>query len=239
MKKILLSLSVLMTMIALVTSCAPTSSANNTTHRVLNVTGKGTIKLEPDIVYINIGIQSRSSDAGEALKENNQKAQRIINILFEMGVENKDIQTLNFNIYQQQESRVPEEETEASPTYVVENTVAIIVHEIDALGEILTKVVDEGANTINSIRFDLEDRDSAIDEARKLAIKDAKSQATAIAETAGVNLGPIQSIDVQSSSAIFPRAAYAAEEAVGGGNVPISEGTMSIDVNVTITYGIE
>ena len=113
------------------------------------------------------------------------------------------------------------------------------MREIDALGAILTKVVDGGANTINSIRFDLEDREAAMTEARKLAIEDAKDQAEAIAETAGVNLGPIQSIAVQSSSAIVPRAAYAMEDAVGGGNVPISGGTMRIEVSVNISYGID
>lgn len=239
MKKTLLPLSVLVTLMALVTGCASTASGNDATQRILNVTGKGTVKLEPDIVTINIGVESRSPDAGEALKENTQKAQGIIDTLLEMGVENKDIQTFNFNIYQQQENRYPEEETETTPTYVVENTVAVIVREIDALGEILTKVVDEGANTINSIRFDVEDRDAAAVEARKLAIEDAKSQAAAIAETAGVNLGPIQSIDVQSSSSIMPRASYAMEEAVSVGNVPISGGTMSIEVSVNITYGID
>jgi uncharacterized protein YggE len=239
MKKTLLPISVIVMVMTLVTGCANSPSAKDSRNRIMDVTGIGTVKLEPDIVTINIGVQSRSADAGEALKENTQKAQGIIDTLLEMGVENKDIQTRNFNIYQQQENRFPEEETQTTPTYVVENTVAIIVREIDALGAILTKVVDGGANTINSIRFDLEDREAAMAEARKLAIEDAKDQAEAIAETAGVNLGPIQSIAVQSSSAIVPRAAYAMEDAVGGGNVPISGGTMRIEVSVNITYGID
>jgi uncharacterized protein YggE len=239
MKKTLLPISVIVMVMTLVTGCATSPSAKDSRNRIMEVTGIGTVKLEPDIVTINIGVQSRSADAGEALKENTQKAQGIIDTLLEMGVENKDIQTRNFNIYQQQENRFPEEETQTTPTYVVENTVAIIVREIDALGVILTKVVDGGANTINSIRFDLDDREAAMAEARKLAIEDAKDQAEAIAETAGVNLGPIQSIAVQSSSAIVPRAAYAMEDAVGGGNVPISGGTMRIEVSVNITYGID
>jgi uncharacterized protein YggE len=239
MKKTLLPISVIVMVMTLVTGCATSPSAKDSRNRIMEVTGIGTVKLEPDIVTINIGVQSRSADAGEALKENTQKAQGIIDTLLEMGVENKDIQTRNFNIYQQQENRFPEEETQTTPTYVVENTVAIIVREIDALGAILTKVVDGGANTINSIRFDLEDREAAMAEARKLAIEDAKDQAEAIAETAGVNLGPIQSIAVQSSSAIVPRAAYAMEDVVGGGNVPISGGTMRIEVSVNITYGID
>lgn len=239
MKKTLLPLSVLVTLMVLLTSCASTTSPNDAANRVLNVTGKGTVKLEPNIVTINIGVQSQSPDAGEALKQNTQRVQAIIDTLLEMGVENKDIQTRNFNIYQQQNNRYPEEQSETTNTYVVDNTVAIIVREIDSLGEILSKVVDEGANTINSIRFDIEDRDAAMDEARKLAIADAKAQAEAISETAGVELGPIQTIDVESSGSIIPRPAYAAEDAMGGGDVPISGGTLSIEVRVNITYGIE
>ena len=239
MKRSLLPLSVLLTLMALMTSCAPTSSANSGMDRVLEVTGRGIVRLEPDIVTINIGVQSRSADAGVALKENTQKAQAVIDSLLEMGVEQKDIQTQNFNIYQQQDKRFPEEETETTPTYVIENTVTVIGREIDSLGGILTTVIDEGANAINSIRFDVEDRDTALDEARKLAIEDAKSQASAIAETAGVKLDGIQSIDVLTSSSIVPRAAFAMEEAVGGGEVPISGGTMTIEVSVNIAYGID
>lgn len=239
MKKTLLPLSILVALMALLTSCAPTASTNNAVNRVLNVTGQGTVKLEPDIVTINIGVQSRSPDAGEALKENTLNVQAIIDVLLDMGVENKDIQTRNFNIYQQQDVRYLEEESETTSTYVVDNTVAIIVREVDALGEILTNVVDEGANTINSINFDVEDRDTPTNEARKLAIEDAKTQAEAIAETAGVELGAIQTIDVSTSSSIIPRTAYAVEEAAGGGSVPISGGTLSIEVSVYITYAID
>lgn len=239
MKKTLLPLSILVTVMALVTGCASTPAPNEAANRVLKVTGTGTVKIKPDIVYINIGVQSRSPDAGDALKDNTQRAQAVIDTLLEMGVENKDIQTRNFNIYQQQNNRFPEEDQEKSMTYIVENTVAIIVREIDSLGEILSKVVDEGANTINSIRFDIEDRNTAMDEARKLAIADAKAQAEAIAETAGVALGPIQTIDLESSGSIVPRADYAVQEAMDAGNVPISGGTLSIEMRVNITYGIE
>lgn len=240
MKKTLLPISVIVMVMAMVTGCATSPSAKESRNRIMEVTGIGTVKLEPDIVTINIGVQSRSADAGEALKQNTQRAQGIIDTLLGLGVENKDIQTRNFNIYQQEDTRYPEENTEKTITYVVENTVAITVREIDSLGEILSKVVDEGANTINSIRFDLEDREAAMAEARKLAIADAKAQAEAITETAGVTLGPIQSIDVESSGSIIPRPAYAvAEDALGGGDVPISGGTMRIEVHVNITYGIE
>ena len=126
MKKTLLPISVIVMVMTLVTGCATSPSAKDSRNRIMDVTGIGTVKLEPDIVTINIGVQSRSADAGEALKENTQKAQGIINTLLEMGVENKDIQTRNFNIYQQQENRFPEEETQTTPTYVVENTVTIM-----------------------------------------------------------------------------------------------------------------
>jgi len=239
MKRSLLPLSVLLTLMALMTSCAPTSFGSATVNRVLDVTGRGIVRLEPDIVSINIGVQSRSTDAGGALEENTQKIQAIIESLIEMGVERNDIQTQNFNIYQQQDLRFPEEETETTPTYVIENTVAIIVREIDALGGILTNVIDQGANAINSIRFDVEDRETPAADARKLAIEDAKSQAASIAETAGVQLVEIQSIDVQTSSTILPRAAFAMEDALGGGEVPISGGTMTIEVSVNMTYSIK
>jgi len=126
-------------------------------------------------------------------------------------------------------------------TYFVENTVSVTVRDLDSLGEILTAVVEEGANTIYGVTFDIEDREAAIEEARQMAIADAQAQATAIAETAGVNLGAIQSININESEMALPKyEAYAMEEAAqaSGGSVPISSGTLKVRVTVDISYEI-
>jgi len=238
MKKTILSVIVILTLAALITSCTPAETTiNEQTSRTVSVTGTGTIDLEPDIARVNIGVRTQSPNVADALEENTDNAEAIIQSLQDLGVEASDIQTRNFNIYPQQDTR-PGPEEEPTRTFVVENTVAVVVRDLDSLGEILATVVSEGANTINGVTFDVEDRETAIEEARSLAIEDAQAQAEAIAEAAGVDLGPIQTINLSRNGGPAPRVEFA-EDVARGGSVPISGGTLTIQVTANLEYRID
>jgi len=242
-KKTLLTISAIVILALLITGFTPLAAGEETL-RTLNVTGTGTVKLEPDIAHVNIGVRSQSPDIQEAFNDNNNSAKTIIETLISMGVDASDIQTQNFYIYQQQDQpyyRTEEDLGEQEPqmTYVVENTVSTTVRSLDSLGDILAKVVEEGANTIYGVTFDIADREAALAEARSLAIKDAQEKAVAIAEEAEVTLGEIHSIQVSQSN-FYPMERPAAMEMAvgGGGSVPISEGLMKIDVTIYLAYKI-
>jgi len=241
-KKTFLTIAAIVILALLVTGFTPLA-AGGETQRTMNVTGTGTVKLEPDIAHVNIGVRSQSADIQEAFVDNNNSAKTIIETLISMGVDANDIQTQNFYIYQQQNQpyyRTEEdiEEQEPQMTYVVENTVSTTVRNLETLGEILSKVVEEGANTIYGVSFDVADREAALEEARSMAIKDAQDRAVAIAEEAEVTLGEIQSIQMsQGSYYQYAEPSARVEMAAGGGgSVPISEGLMKIEVTIYMTY---
>ncbi len=269
MKKNLVLITVIVVLGTLMTGCAQLKKTNDKRH-TLNVSATGTVDLEPDLALVRIGVRSQSPDAAEAFEENNNKAKAIYETLTALGVAGEDIQTSNFSIHSQriqpprdEESQMIEENTvteEAEPeeeevvetlsaeeaedgtvlTYFVENTVSVTVRDLDSLGEILSAVVEEGANTIYGVSFDIEDREAAVEEARQKAIADAQAQAASIAETAGVNLGAIQSININKSVPDYTRVeSVVMEEAQGtGGSVPISSGTLAVRVTVDIVYNI-
>lgn len=235
MKKTILTIISILTLAALITSCTPgQTTSSEQAARTIAVTGSGTVDLEPDIARVNIGVRTQSPNVADALEENTENAEAIIQSLQDLGVEESDIQTRNFNIFPQQDTR-PGPEEEPTRTFVVENTVAVVVRDLDSLGEILSTVVSAGANTIHGVSFDVEDREAAVEEARSLAIEDAQAQAEAIAEAAGVELGPIQTINLSRGGAPAPRVEFA-EDAVGAGSVPISGGTLTIQVTANLEY---
>ncbi len=143
--------------------------------------------------------QTQSPDAGEALAENTTNANAVRQALIAKGVEDADIQTSNFSIYQSINYSAAEG-TENETIFIVENTVSVVVRDLDALGEVLAAVVDQGANTIYGVTFDIENPEAAIAEARSLAIADARNQAEAIAEASGVQLGAISSLNINEGS---------------------------------------
>ena len=247
MKKNHIVLVTLIAIAALVSGCGvlPNASATANQPHTLNVNGSGTVSVVPDIARVNIGVTTQDADAATALGANTDDVTAVMQTLVEQGVAEEDIQTSNFSIYQQQQypnvemnMAVTEDDavavSEPQTVFVVQNTVLVIVRDLDSLGGILASVVEQGANTINSISFDLEDKDAAIAEATQMAIDDAASQAQEIADAAGVKLGAINFLSTSSNGSIAPRAAVMDQAAAG--NVPISSGTLTIQVTANVTY---
>jgi uncharacterized protein YggE len=227
--------------IGLLAACSPpvSSSTAPEQERSMNVNGTGRVTVVPDIASINIGVRSEADVVTDALDDNTRQANAISRALQELGIAEDDIQTSNFNVYPSDRYDPMTGQVEGR-YFVVENTVVVTVRDLSSLGEVLTAVVDAGANNIYGINFDVEDRDAALAEARKLAIEDAKAKAQAIAEESGVTLGDIMYISVYSSSS--PTIYYDAKGGAyseGAVPVPISAGTLYFTMEASLTYSIK
>lgn len=205
--------------------------------RTLSVAGSGKVFLTPDLATITIGVRTENADAGRAVLDNNAKAEEIASALKEMGVEEKDIQTSNFNIYANQQ--FDERGNPVSTTYVVENTVFVTVRDLSKLGELLGKAVEAGANQVYGIQFDVENKEEALSQARKAAVENARAKAEELAAAAGVTLGDIRLI---SEAGGFPVPVFEGKGGVGGGGaaeVPISPGELSLTVEVSVIFELK
>jgi uncharacterized protein YggE len=225
------------------TAAATSSSASDQSAnpRTLTVSGTGIAYLTPDIAYINIGVHTENKDAAVAVSNNNTNSQKVIDALKKFGIADKDIQTTNFSIYPQQQFDNQGKAT-GEINYVVDNTVYVTVRDLSKIGNLLDTVVQAGANSINSIQFDVTDRTKALSDARQAAISDAKAQAKEVASAAGVTLGVVQSIDVTGGSTP-PVPVY---QGKGGGamveaaaSVPVNPGQLTVTINVNVVYQIQ
>ena len=222
-------------------ACGPTTITQQAQPvvRTVNVTGAGQANLIPDIAYIYVGAHTEKPTASDALKENNAQTQQIIAALKKSGIDAKDIRTTNFSIYPQDKYDPQTNQPTGEKTYVVDNTVYVTVRKIDKLGDLLDTLVSSGANTINSIQFDVANKTDAIKQARADAVKDAQKQAQELADAAGVTLGEVQSISFYDN---MPGPVY---DGKGGGGavaaaaVPIQAGQLTFTVSVSVTYAIK
>jgi len=242
--KYLLTIAAFALILVVATACAPITAsaqapATTPVVRTLNAQGEGKVYVTPDIAYIYIGVHTESDSVASALSDNNKQAQAVSSTLKELGVDPKDIQTSAFSVNPQQQFDKNGQPTKT--VYVVDNTVNVTVRDLSKLGDILDTTVKSGANTINGISFDVQDKASAIAKARKLAIEDGRSQATDMATAAGVTLGDLQTLNVYSSSGPVP-----VYEGKGGGsavsiagNVPTASGQMVITMEAAMVYEIK
>jgi hypothetical protein len=220
-------------------ACSPTIQADAAPPvRTLSVNGTGRAFPTPDIAYIYIGVHTEEETAAEAVETNNAQTQQVISALRDAGVAANDIRTTNFSIWPNQQYSPEGQPT--STRYVVDNSVFVTVRELDSLGDLLDSAIGAGANSINSIQFDVSDKDEALAEAREEAVRDAQEQAQQLAEAAGMSLGEVQSISFYDSAPV----PFMDSFGKGGGGVavesavPIQPGQLTLTVTVSISYEI-
>ncbi len=225
----------------ILSACGPATinQAAQPVNRTLNVNGLGASYLTPDIAYIYIGVHSEGKTASETVEANKTQTNAVLDALKKAGVDEKDLRTTNFSIYPSQQ--YAPDGTATGSIYMVDNTVYVTVRNLDGLGSLLDDTISAGANSINSIQFDVADKTAAVKEARAKAVEDAKVQAQELADAAGITLGEIQNISFYDNSP------YPVAEGKGGGGgamaanstVSIQPGQLTISVSVSITYTIK
>jgi Uncharacterized conserved protein len=238
-KSIIIAVVALLALV--ISACGPTTINQEAPAaiRTLSVSGNGEANLVPDIAYIYVGVHTEQPSAAEAVTENNAQTQQVIEALRDFGIAAKDIRTTNFSIWPM-DKYDPTGLPSGEKTYAVDNTVYVTVRDLDKLGDLLDTVITAGANTVNSIQFDVADKTEALKQARADAVKNAETQAKEIASVAGLTLGEIQSIS------FIDNQPYPIFEGKGGGGpaaaeaaVPIQPGQLTFTVTVNVAYAIK
>jgi uncharacterized protein YggE len=230
---------VVMAFALLVSACAP--AASNPDVPTLSVSGNGEAFLPPDIAYIYVGVHTEAPTAAEAVDDNTAQTQALISAIEDFGIDPKDIRTSNFSIWPMDRFDPATGAPTGEKIYAADNTVYVTVRDLESLGDLLDTAVQAGANTVNSVQFDVENKDEALKEARVDAMNNAKTQAQELAEAAGLSLGEIKSISFVDNQ-------YPVFDGKGGGGggvaaeaaaVPIQPGQLSFNVTVNVTYELK
>lgn len=207
--------------------------------RTMALAGHGEVRAAPDMGLVMIGVLSQADTAADALKANTTAMQAVLAVLKDAGIAEKDIQTSNFTV----QPRYDYNNNGQPPRlvgYDVSNTVTVAVRKLDSLGAILDKVVSAGSNQINGILFQIAKPETAMDEARKLAVADAARKARVYAAASAVALGDI--VSISESGGMQPPIPMDAKMIRAEGavtNVPIAQGEQVISVDVNIVWEIK
>ncbi|MBL0375349.1 SIMPL domain-containing protein [Rhizobium sp. KVB221] len=206
------------------------------------VMGEADATAAPDLAIVTLGVSKTAKSAREALDANNTAMAAVLKALKDDGIAEKDLQTSGFSIQPQYAYPENPDGTPKTPEltgYTVNNALTIRVRELAKLGDILDKSVTLGVNQGGDIQFTNTDPASAIDTARKTAVKNAIAKARTIAESASVNLGRIVEI-TENTSRPGPgpvmRMSMAKEAA---DSVPVAAGENTYTVNVNVTFAIK
>ncbi len=205
--------------------------------RTLTVTGTGEAVATPDMARISIGVMQQAPTAAEAVRAMSADMDTVLASLAAAGIPDADIQTSGLRIDVQQ-TYVEATQSSRITGYVAVTDVSVTVNDLTTLGQTLDAVVQEGANQMNGLVFDLQDRKPALDAARRAAVADARDKATLYADAAGVALDDVITVTeaVAGGGMPQPLARMAMDSAE---SIPVAPGQITITADVTVTWEID
>ena len=169
--------------------------------RTIRVTGKGKIKVKPDITRLTITLEGFNKEYSKTLEQSSQDTNNLKKQLSEFGFDRSDLKTLSFNVNEEFESY--KEWQDGKETY--KNRLMgyrfrhIIKIEFESdnkrLGKILYALGNNDLKPEFRISYTVKDPETAKNELLGKAIKDASAKAKVLTEAASLSLKDIQTID--------------------------------------------
>jgi uncharacterized protein YggE len=215
----------------------PPAATAEPARRTITVVGIGRASATPDIARVTVGVDVVNASLSRALTEVNTKTSAVIAQLKKQGIEDKDIRTVDFNVFPQQ-AYGPNGPGPITG-YRVSNSVRVTIRELDKAGAILEQAVNAGANTVQGLTFTIEDARPVETEARVSAIQDARFKADALAQEAGATVGQVVNISEVTMGGPIPLNQPAAMDGRGGGGVDIAPGMQDVSIQVQVTYELQ
>lgn len=192
----------------------------------ITVVGKSGMEATPDVAKVSLGVSSRAATPSIAREENTAAINATLAALAEMGIEEKDIQTTNMNMWNNYDSN-------GNLTgYRMSTDLTVYVRDITKAGDVVDAAIAAGANELNGVSYLLSNEDEMYNTALADAIALARTKAEVLAEAAGKTVGQVKKVD-ETSRAVATVRNY--DEAAA--NPDVGSGSKMESVRTTIRPG--
>lgn len=192
----------------------------------ITVVGKSGMEATPDVAKVSLGVSSRAATPSIAREENTAAINATLAALAEMGIEEKDIQTTNMNMWNNYDSN-------GNLTgYRMSTDLTVYVRDITKAGDVVDAAITAGANELNGVSYLLSNEDEMYNTALADAIALARTKAEVLAEAAGKTVGQVKKVD-ETSRAVATVRNY--DEAAA--NPDVGSGSKMESVRTTIRPG--
>ena len=200
---------------------------SGTQYATMILTGRGQVTASPDTANINLGIQTTGDNLEAIQSANAQKSQSVLQALQQIGI--TDIKTIQYSIDKVFDF---ENGNRIDRGYSVRNILEIKTRNKDQVGYIIDTAVNNGANIVEFVSFEVSDREFYYQQALNLAIEDAIQKSESIAANLGTQIKPIPIRIVENSTLPIQPRQFQQELA----STPIIPGDIKIEATVTVEF---
>lgn len=201
------------------------SNTNNLPVAKIIVYGGGKVTIKPDIAYISIGVETVNSNLQTAIKENNDNIIAIIDYLKSKNIEENDIKTKYYSVYQSRDYTTSEKYQQ----YHISNTIEYKTTDLENIGNQITQLTELGANRLDNIQFDCSDISNCYQKALKLALEDAKQKAASFTSAE-------LTIDKITEENIYTCMPYRSIDAYAKNAETVKSGNIEIEAKIVVAF---
>ncbi len=220
-------------------------------YATINVEGSAEVVVVPDIATFNFSVEAEAEDATAAQEQSANAINDIMTYFEEQGIAETDIKTTGYNVFERYTWTectpfVPCNRERIADGYTATQQITVKVRETDNAGALIGGVGERGATNVSGLQFTVDDRDALEEEARLMAIADAKEKAKRRAKELDARLGDVLNVN-DGSGGFYPEpmmarmemetAEFSMDSAAVAPKIAVGENT--IRANVTITYELK
>lgn len=245
----------------------PNIGKNPNQYPTIVVSGTGEAYAIPDIATFSFSVTESASTVKQAQDNANVKINKALAVVKDSGVDDKDVQTTNYNVYPKYEyssAYCPQPVSPMSGSvgsagvsssaviycppgkqtltgYEVDQTITVKVRDTTKVGDLVTKVGALGVSNISGVQFTVDKPEQYEAQARTQAINNAKAKAKELAKELGVSLGKIIDYNENGINPMygFEKSAGVMSNAAVPQPATLPQGQSKITSDVSITYEIK
>ena len=200
----------------------------------ISAVGSATVSVTPDVARVDVGVVTQAATAQDATLQNAMQASAVIAALQSIVGSSNNIKTISYflsPVY----NNPPPGQSATIIGYMVTNTVEATVTDLTQVGKLIDTAIQSGANRVQGISFDLQDRNPIISQALKSAAARARTQADAIASGLNVHTGSVlhASQGVNTATPVF-----GGGPAAGSPATPVETGLVVVQASVSLEIAI-
>lgn len=191
--------------------------------------GRGDTVIAPTSAAFSVSVTTRAATAAQAAAENAKRLESTLRWLRSLGLAPTDLTTVGYSVGQHYE----EQRDRRTPAgFVARNTVRVEVRRLDDLGRVIDAALSGGATEISAPQFLSTNAREARRAALAEALREARTDAEAIARAAGGALGRLISANSGVSGPMY-REAYGEVMLASGTSGGMPTNIMPRDLTIT------
>ncbi|MBO1329676.1 SIMPL domain-containing protein [Streptomyces sp. VRA16 Mangrove soil] len=201
----------------------------------LSVFGAGSVSAEPVTAHLKLAVDHLAPTPKEAFAQAGGAVSRLRGVLRDHRIPDAEVSGSRLAL-RTEHSGYGGERTFVG--YRCEATYTLLTRDLDRLEELIQDAVEAGANRVDDVLFEVENKPAMRDEARRRAVAAARRKAEVYAEACAVRLGPvvhIQDVDPESMGVRSHSGRMGGDPESDGVFTP---GTVKVEAAVLLGFGL-